>query len=248
METLPKLYTELADWWPVLSAPEDYAEEAEFYRQAIISAAELNPRTLLELGSGGGNNASHLKQHFAIALVDLSPEMLAISQALNPECEHIQGDMRTIRLNRQYDAVLIHDAIDYMQRAEDLCNAMITAYKHCKPGGVALLAPDHTSENFQPMTSHGGHDRGGRSLRYLEWTWDPNPSDHTYISFMVYVMRQGDESVRCVEDRHVCGLFSRDDWFKFLEKAGFTPRLIPFEHSEVEGGACDVFLGLKPQV
>ena len=247
MVTLPKLYTELADWWPILSIPEDYAEEAEFYRQAIVSASQLIPQTLLELGSGGGNNASHLKQHLAITLVDLSPAMLAISRKLNPECEHIEGDMRTVRLNRQYDAVFIHDAIDYMQSAEDLGNTIMTAYEHCKPGGVALFAPDHTLENFQPTTSHGGHDRGDRSLRYLEWTWDPDPSDNTYISFMVYVMRQGVESVRCVEDRHVCGLFSQDDWFQFLEKAGFTPRSVPFEHSEVESGTCDIFLGLKPR-
>jgi hypothetical protein len=27
----PKLYTTLAPWWPLLSAPADYAEEAAFY-------------------------------------------------------------------------------------------------------------------------------------------------------------------------------------------------------------------------
>jgi trans-aconitate methyltransferase len=43
--------------------------------------------------------------------VDLSTEMLAISRTLNPECEHIAGDMRTSRLERRFDAVFIHDAI-----------------------------------------------------------------------------------------------------------------------------------------
>ena len=56
---LPRLYRDLAGWWPLLSSPEDYAEEAEFYRQSILSICELAPHTLLELGSGGGNNASH---------------------------------------------------------------------------------------------------------------------------------------------------------------------------------------------
>ena len=79
MSELPKLYTELADWFHVLTAPEDYAEEAEFYRRTLVSACEQKPRTLLELGSGGGNNASHLKQHFEMTLVDLAPEMLAVS-------------------------------------------------------------------------------------------------------------------------------------------------------------------------
>lgn len=245
MKSLPKLYTEFADWWPVLSPPDDYSEEAEFYRQAVISASELIPRTLLELGSGGGNNASHLKQYFAITLVDLSPAMLVVSRELNPECEHIEDDMRTVRLNRQYDVVFIHDAIDLMQSVEDLSSTIITAYEHCKPGGVALFAPDYTLETFRPTTTHGGHDRGNRSLRYLEWDWDPDPKDNTYISLMVYVMREGDESVRCVEDCHICGLFSTEKWLQIIEAVGFKPRIVPFEHSEIESGGCNIFLGLK---
>ncbi len=246
MESLPKLYTELADWWYLLSPPEDYAEEAEFYRQGIISACQFTPRTLLELGSGGGNNASHLKQHFEMTLVDIAPEMLAISRELNPECEHIQGDMRTLRLNRQYDAVFIHDAIDYMTTASDLRSAISTAYLHCKPGGVALFAPDDTLESFQPSTTHGGRDRGNRGLRYLEWTWERNPQHNTCTTVMVYIMRQGNEVVGCVQERHLYGLFSKNDWQTFLTEAGFKPRSILFEYSSAELGSSEIFLGLKP--
>lgn len=60
-----RLYSDLADWWPLRSAPEDYAEEAGFYRRILEDAA--HPQTVLELGSGGGNNASHLKQHFSLS-------------------------------------------------------------------------------------------------------------------------------------------------------------------------------------
>ena len=49
-QQLPRLYTELADWWPILSAPADYAEEAEFYRQALLSKYPGTPKTMLELG------------------------------------------------------------------------------------------------------------------------------------------------------------------------------------------------------
>src|SRR5919109_722694 len=72
----PELYRELASWWPLLSAPEDYAEEAAFYERAIIEACVRTPETLLELGSGGGNNASHMKRRFRMTLTDLSPDML----------------------------------------------------------------------------------------------------------------------------------------------------------------------------
>lgn len=245
-EHLPKLYRELADWWPVLSAPEDYAEEAAFYEQALRAACSFEPHTLLEFGSGGGNNASHLKKHFQMTLVDLAPGMIEVSRSLNPECEHIRGDMRTIRLNRQFDAVFIHDAIMYMVTEEDLRQAMKTAYIHCKPGGAALFAPDHTRENFKPGTNHGGHDRGNRSLRYLEWAMEPDAGSTSYLFAMVYLMRDRNGNIKCVFDKHECGLFSRDLWLQWLAETGFEAGSIPFEHSEIPLGDCEIFIGRKP--
>lgn len=103
-----------------------------------------------------------------MTLVDLSPEMLAVSRALNPECEHLASDMRTIRLGRLFDAVFIHDAIMYMTTEIDLRAAMATVYLHCRPGGVALFVPDHVRETFTPSTEYGGPDGEQRALRYLE--------------------------------------------------------------------------------
>ena len=245
-ETLPVLYREIADWWPVLSAPEEYAEEAQFYRQALLSGCTFAPRTLLELGSGGGSNASHLKKHFQMTLVDLSPQMLQVSQQLNPECEHFEGDMRSVRLGRHFDAVFIQDAIGYMLSREDLARAVETAFVHCRSGGAALFAPDYVRETFAPSTTHGGHDCGNRSLRYLEWVWDPEVADTTYLCDMVYLLREGAGAVRSVLDRHTCGLFDHDDWLQTLTHAGFQAHSLPFEHSQIETGAMYVFVGVKP--
>jgi methyltransferase family protein len=69
----PKLYRELASWFHLLTAPEEYAEEAALYGRLIAEASDSTPETVLELGSGGGNNASHLKAFFTMTLVDRSP-------------------------------------------------------------------------------------------------------------------------------------------------------------------------------
>src|SRR5262245_15595750 len=109
------MYNELAEWWPLLSPLDDYADEASFFHQVLVAAGLPSAPTLLELGSGGGNNAFHLKPYFAqVTLADVSPQMLAVSRNLNPDCEHLEGDMRTLRLQRTFDVVFIHDAIDYM--------------------------------------------------------------------------------------------------------------------------------------
>ena len=116
----PRLYRELAPWFHLLTSPVDYEEEAELYGRLLVEHAEGPVETVLELGSGGGNNASHLKRHFTLTLVDRSPEMLELSRGLNPELEHVEGDMRTVRLDRTFDAVFVHDALAYILTEPDL--------------------------------------------------------------------------------------------------------------------------------
>lgn len=243
--TTPKLYRELASWWPLLSAPADYAEEAAFYHQVLQAACPTPPRTLLELGGGGGNNAAHLKAHYRMTLVDSSPGMLAVSRALNPECEHLEGDMRSVRLGRRFDAVFIHDAIMYMVNERALRAAMETAYAHCRAGGAALFAPDCVKETFQPETTHGGHDAATRQLRYLQWTWDPDPTDTTYVADFAYLLHD-EQGLRCEHDRHTFGVFARAVWLRLLAEVGFEPSVLPFAHSDVPHREMEVFVGLKP--
>ena len=216
-----KLYSELASWFHLLSAPKDYAEEAEFARNTLIKASATPVKTVLELGAGGGSNASHMKSEFAMTLTDLSPSMLDESRRINPECEHITGDMRTLRLGRVFDAVFIHDALTYLTTREDLIQCMKTAVVHCKPGGVALFMPDYVRETFVSGVHHGGHDGDGRSLRYFEWTFDPDPSDTTHTVDFVLLLREGTSPVRVEHDHHVNGLFSRGEWLDWLREAGF---------------------------
>lgn len=245
---LPKLYSSLANWWPLLSPPADYAEEAAVYAKYLASGGDQPSRTVVEFGSGGGNNASYLKRQFQMTLVDLSPAMLAVSRALNSECEHIQGDMRTARLGREFDRVFIHDAICYITTAGDLRRTIETAFIHCRPGGAALFAPDFVRENFRVSTGHGGHDGEHRGLRYLEWTWDPDPADNTYLVDFAYILRAEDGSVRVEHDRHLEGLFARAEWLQMLTGVGFQPQILPVELSDIDPGSLELFLAIKPNL
>jgi SAM-dependent methyltransferase len=216
-----RLYSELAPWFHLLSDPADYAEEAARYRRLIREACPA-ATTVLELGAGGGNNASHLKRDFTCTLTDLSAEMLALSESINPECEHVAGDMRTIRLGRTFDAVFAHDAIVYMTSEADLRAAVETAYVHTRPGGVALFVPDCTSETFTgDRVQTGGHDGDdGRSLRFLEWTHGEG-EDGVYAVDFVVLLREPGRAVRAVHDPQLFGVFPERRWVRVLEDAGF---------------------------
>ena len=240
----PSLYHRLAEWWPLLSPPSEYAEEAELYQDCLEQAGAGPGSTLLELGSGGGNNASHLKTAYRMTLSDLSAAMLDVSRGLNPECEHIEGDMRTLRLGRTFDAVFVHDAIDYMTTEDDLAAALETVAVHCRAEGAFVIAADHVAETFTASTGHGGHDGDGtRSLRYLEWTHDPGPGGSTYVVDYAYLLREGGQT-RVEHDRHVCGLFPRETWSRCLDAAGLEGRAV--SHRFSDGTTCELFYGVKP--
>ena len=242
-----KLYSTLASWWPLVSCVADYAEEAEPYWQIMSEHATRPIETMLELGCGGGNNASFLKSHCRMTLTDLSPDMLAVSRRLNPECEHIEGDMRTLRLGSTFDAVVTHDAIMYMTTEADLKRAMETAYAHCASGGVAMFVADHTRETFAPTTDTGGHDGQGddaRSLRYFEWHYDPDPGDTEYVMDMVLLLRDGDGPARVEHERHAIGLFPQATWLRLLGEVGFASVTVePCRFSTGEQSVC--FVGVR---
>ena len=231
-----KLYDELAEWWPIMSDPSEYRKEALFFDRLLRKSSSPPPRTMLDLGSGSGINAFHLKAHFAMTLVDLSPQMLAVNRTVNPECEHLLGDIRTLRLGRTFDAVLVHDAVCHMTTESDLLAVMETAYVHCRPGGVALFVPDELRETFVPSTDHGGNDREDRAMRYVQWTSDPDPRDTAILVDFGLLLRDEQGVVRVVHERQTHGLFARAVWLRLLRKTGFTASVV--SHARIR----DLFL------
>jgi SAM-dependent methyltransferase len=216
---IPLLYGELVPWYRLLDPPAEHADEARTYREALERAVP-DAETLLELGSGGGHNALHLAPRFRCTLSDISEPMLGLSRELVPQCEHQLGDMRTIRIGRTFDTVLVHDAIMYMTTERDLRAAVTTAFVHTRPGGAAAFAPDALRETFQDSTELIEGDAGALSLRCIEWSWDPSPDDCTFITDYALLLRD-QAGVRAVHDRHVEGLFPESTWRRVLTEAGF---------------------------
>lgn len=227
-----RLYTDLAYLWPHLSPPEHYEAETADLRELINDALGEPPAgqrwSLLELGAGGGHAIVHLKDHYDCTASDLSPQMLEQCRTLNPEVPTVEGDMRTLRLDKQFDAVLICDAIDYMTTREDAVAALQTIAAHLRPGGVVLFAPTYTSETFNDgEVADDGTTipgiAGDEQLTYFSFVHDPDPSDTSFEMILLYLLRDAEtRQVQTIEDRHTCGLFSIQDWQDMAAQAGLT--------------------------
>jgi SAM-dependent methyltransferase len=219
---LNRLYGDLSFLWPLVSAPEEYAEEAAHWRTVLHEKLGPGRHHILELGVGGGHNLSHLTAHFEAVAVDISERMLEHSRRLNPDVEHIPGDMRSIRLDRKFDAVLIHDAISYMLTEEDLRATFATAAAHLHPGDVFITGPDYYRETFRdPHIDRCTRTAGDTTLTYVEYVWDPDPDDTTTETIMTYFIREH-SGLRIEHDRHITGLFPISTWERLISEAGFA--------------------------
>ena len=235
----PLMYGVLADWFHLLTPPRDYADEAAEVRELLEAAVTPPLLRVLELGSGGGNLASHISGQLEMTLTDTEPAMLTLSRTINPRAEHLVGDMRTLRLGRTFDAVIVHDAIGYMTTEADLMAAFETAFIHLRDGGAAIFMPDWVADTFEPRTEYGGSDDGERALRYLEWDRDIEPDGHSVVTDYVIVTRSEAGTVSVHHDEHRLGIFSRATWLRLLGEAGFDARRM----RRTDG--LDVFLGTQ---
>jgi trans-aconitate methyltransferase len=242
------MYTDLAGWFHLLTSPHEYEEEAELFLSVVRDHLSIGPgTTLLELGSGGGNMASHYKRFFKTTLTDISEEMLAVSREINPDCDHIPGDMRDLRLGREFNVVFIHDALDYLTTEADLRAAIHTAFIHTRSGGIAVLEPDCIEETFRTGSSCGGNDGDGRAMRYLEWVRERNP-DGTYFAEYAMLLREDGKPARCIHESHLHGLFSRATWMRLFREAGFEDTVREIPSLDVDGEIQQViFVARRPE-
>lgn len=237
-----RLYNELSEYWPLISRPEEYADVAAAWKAVIREKLGPGRHRLLELGVGGGHNLSHFSGKHEVTAVDLSENMMAHSRQLNPTVEHLVGDMRTIRLNRTFDGVVIHDAIGHMLTESDLSAVFATASVHLEKGGLFITSPDHTRESFvSGKLEHNTHSNESTDLTCVEYTYDPDPADTTVEMIMFYIIRQKG-SVRIEHDRHVLGIFAEKTWLDLLEKAGFAAEKREFPEQSDWGPN---FIGVK---
>jgi ubiquinone/menaquinone biosynthesis C-methylase UbiE len=213
-------YNELAwteDW---LADPAEYEDEVMVYVDLIKRTAAEPPNTLLHLGSGAGGHDRIFKRHFTVTGVDLSLGMLNKACVAHPDIEYLEGDMRILRLNRQFDAVVIPDSIDYMASQDDLRQAIQTAVVHLKTSGV-LLVVAKTEETFQNNNFAYTGEKDGVHVTLLENNYINPFRPNTYEATFVYLIRQQGE-LTIHTDHQVLGLFSQTTWEKVFNDAELT--------------------------
>jgi SAM-dependent methyltransferase len=133
-----------AHQYDALYGTKDYAAECDAV-EALVRRHGTGPvRTLLDLGCGTGTHAfAFARRGYSVTGADRSPAMLEVARgkaagfAAHPAPVFVEGDLRTLRLGRTFDAVVMLFAVlGYQTGDDDVATALHTVATHLAPGGM----------------------------------------------------------------------------------------------------------------
>ena len=127
----------------------DYAAEAYKIHDFIQKHKRTAGNTLLDVACGTGMHAEFLSQNYQVTGTDLNVRMLRVARKKHPQIRFLEGDMRSLNMGRQFGAVTcLFSAIGYMKTKTDLQKAVRSMSHHLLPGGVLLVEPWFSEEQW----------------------------------------------------------------------------------------------------
>lgn len=144
---MSEVFDHYAHYYDLLYRDKDYATETA-YVASHIQIIKPNASTILELGCGTGAHAEcFARLGFTVVGIDMSPKMLSQAETrkaglpaeIAARLTFIQGDVRTLRSQERYDAVVsLFHVMSYQTTNSDLEATFATAASHLSNGGVFL--------------------------------------------------------------------------------------------------------------
>ncbi len=223
-----KAYTDLAWTESLVYPPAEGIKEVELFSKLIKQNSKISPETLLHVGCGSGIYDYTFKRHFKVTGVDLSEKMLEIAIKRNPEVDYHHGDMRTVELGKNFDAVILPESIGYMTTTADLKKAIKCANKHLNPGGVLLIVAN-LKESFKENNFVYTGRKGDVEITIFENNYISKENDSIYEATIIYLIRDKGK-LETYTDVHTLGLFDKKTWQSLLKAEGFEVKEIKEKH------------------
>jgi ubiquinone/menaquinone biosynthesis C-methylase UbiE len=219
LRPLSHSFIESAELYDAIYGYKDYAAECQRLRD-IINALVPSTRRILDVACGTGGHARFLKEHYAVDGIDINESYLRAARRKNPLGSYVRADMLEFDLGRTYDVVTcLFSAIGILKTFNRLATAIHCMARHVKPGGILIIEPWFTPDQWRPsapfiLTGEIGMEKVYRlSHRVRE--------DHLSILLNHY-LRPTPDGLEYYNERIELGLFSRDQMTWAFEFAGMA--------------------------
>ena len=149
------MYDRSAELYDTIYSFKNYEKEAAKLHR-LIQKHKGSPGTdLLEVACGTGGHITYLKNNYSVEGLDLSSQMLRLAKKKHPDIVFHRGDMVSFRLKKRFDAITcLFSAVGHMKTKRKLDLAVRNMSQHLKPGGVLIVEPWITPQQWRKGLVH----------------------------------------------------------------------------------------------
>ncbi len=237
------LYDQLSPYYDLIYAAKDYEGEARYQVQLIEKYKRSSGRDLLEMACGTGRYLEFFARGFTCTGLDLNPAMLRIARKRVPEARLVHGDMLSTKLGRQYDVVAcLFSSIGYVRGSRNLRKVIRNFGDHLKPGGVMLISPWLSKEDFEVgMPRLDIYESKDIKIARAEVS-RLKGKNSSLINFNWMIAERNKPVRHVADDIHELTMHSHEDFMAAMSEAGMRGRFLR-DRKAVRG----LYLGVKPR-
>jgi len=212
----------------------EYAPEASRVK-TLLAKHGLRPQAnLLVLACGTGAHIPYFKDEYNVAGLDLSEDMLTLAREKFPGVPFHCGNLIDFRLDTKFDAMIcLYGSIGFVKTVDNLRTTMKTIASHLSPGGLVLITPWSTVEEFQEGLVVDAADRPEWKIARMEQIRLKEPG---IVEVTFHHLLGKNNDVTYHKQSMEIGLFSRQEYLSAITDAGLTV-VEEYKGTDVRGGA-----------
>lgn len=215
------MFTESAAFYDVLYSFVDYEATVRELR-ATLDAQAPHARSLLDVGCGTGRHLELLRERYEVEGLDINPTMLKAARERCPGVTLHEADMADFSLGSRFDLVMcLFSSIGYVRTEARLRSAVLCMSRHLAPGGLLIIEPWFTPEQYWTGTITANHiDQPD-----LKLTWMYTSEREGAVSVLdIHYMVGRPAGIETFRERHEIGLFTEQQHIDAFSKAGLEAR------------------------
>ena len=217
----------------------NYAEEADKIHNWIQKCKHTEGNTLLDVACGTGTHAGYTSKYYKVKGIDLNPAMLKVARKKHPHIRFHQGDMRNFDLGGQFDVVTcLFSAIGYMKTKADLRKAIKNMTRHILPGGVLLVEPWFSEEQWNAgRVSVNFVDKP--ELKIIRMNRAGKKGKISLLEFQYLIGTS--KGIQHIVEHHEFGLFSHEEYMDAFTRASLQ---VMYDSEGIFGRG--LYIGTRP--
>jgi len=213
------LYKSLAKYYDLIYRSKDYKKESDRIRELIKRYKKSRGKELLDVGCGTGRHLKYLKKYFSCTGLDKNKEMISIAKKNVKGVKFKIGDMMNFSLKKKFDVILcLFSTIGYVKSYTNLKKTLNNFSKHLKEGGVLIIEPWISPNDFKDNSIHM-EVYSGKDIKLARAGYSRKRGNISIV-YMEYLVVEKNKGIRHFKEKHEMGLFGVNQTLKIMKDVG----------------------------